>query len=78
MRKKDLPLILVVVLVASVLSLVITNLLFVPKKNKLLDTQVVPQISSEFNKPDQRVFNKDAIDPTQLIQIGDNSNPNPL
>lgn len=73
MKQKDIPLILVAVFVAGIVSFVFTQLVFVPKKTKQQEVQIVPAISSEFNKPDSRVFNKNAIDPTQLIQIGDTS-----
>lgn len=74
MKQKDIALIVVVGIVAAVISLVVTQAVFVSKKHKEMTTQVVDPISSEFKTPDPAVFNKDAINPTQLIQIGDGNN----
>lgn len=40
--------------------------------------EVVPTITSDFPAPDKQYFNSDSIDPTQLIQIGSNTNPAPF
>lgn len=78
MKQKDIALIVIVAVVAGAFSLVITSTLFVGKKGKDLKAETVSQITSQFDKPDERVFNSNALNPTQLIQIGDNNNPNPL
>lgn len=78
MKQKDIALIVVVAVVAGVFSIVITSTLFVGKKGKELKAETVSQITSEFKTPDKNVFNQDALNPTQLIQIGDNNNPKPL
>ncbi|OGL30757.1 hypothetical protein A3F37_04020 [Candidatus Saccharibacteria bacterium RIFCSPHIGHO2_12_FULL_41_12] len=76
MRQKDLPIILAIVIVSSMLSLLITKTLFVPKKDQSLTAEKVDVITSTFNKPDPFIFNKDAVNPTQLIKIGGNNNTN--
>ena len=78
MKQKDLPILIAIVIVSAIFSLVLTQALFVPKKTKKQQVQIVPKISSEFQKPDDRIFNKNAINPTQLIQIGNDSNPKPF
>lgn len=77
MKKNDILVIIVVAIVAGVFSLVLGNLLFAPK-NKQLTAQKVDVIKSDFQKPDTRYFNQNGINPTQLIQIGDNNNPQPF
>ena len=77
MKQKDIALILVVVVFAGIVSLIFTNIVF-PSKARQLKAEKVSPISSQFNKPDPKVFNKDAINPTQLIHIGDNNNPDPF
>jgi mannitol-specific phosphotransferase system IIBC component len=78
MKQKDVALILVVIFFAAVVSLVVTKTIFVPDKHKQLQAEVVEPIKSEFREPDKTVFNENAINPTQLIQIGDNNNTTPF
>ncbi len=78
MKQKDIVVIVVVGIVAAIFSLLITQTIFVPKKNKDLTAQVVEPISSQFNQPEKSVFNPEAINPTQLIQIGDSNNASPF
>lgn len=78
MKQKDLVLILVVAAVAAIFSLILTQTLFVSKESKEMTAEVVEPINSTFNEPDPKVFNEKAINPTQLIQIGDTNNPNPF
>lgn len=78
MKQKDIALILIVAAVGGVISIVLTQQFFVPKKNKELSVQIVEPIKSEFQQPDNKVFNNNAINPTQLIEIGNGSNANPF
>lgn len=78
MKKNDVLLIVVIAIVAGVLSLVISNMLFSTGGKKQLTAQKVDPINSDFQKPDPRYFNPEAINPTQLIQIGDNVNSQPF
>jgi hypothetical protein len=78
MKQKDIALILIVAIISGVLSVLITSNVFVGKKGKDLKAENVSAITAEFKKPDDKIFNENAINPTQLIQIGDNNNPNPL
>lgn len=78
MKQKDIALILVVAIVAAVFSIVLTQAVFVSKDKKEMTAEVVEPINSSFNEPDPEVFNENAINPTQLIQIGDTNNPNPF
>jgi hypothetical protein len=71
MKQKDILLIVVIVIVAAVVSLLITKTVFVSKKNRELTAEKVDSITAQFNQPDPKIFNKNAIDPTQLIHIGD-------
>ena len=78
MKKNDIILIIVVAFFSGVFSIVLSNLLFTPKDKKELTAQKVDPITSAFQKPDAKYFNNQAINPTQLIQIGDSSNPKPF
>lgn len=77
MKRNDLLLIVAVAVVAGIFSLVGSNVLFAPNK-KELTAQKVDAINSDFQKPDPRYFNPEGINPTQLIQIGDNVNTQPF
>lgn len=77
MKQKDIALIIVVAVVAGVLSLLISRFI-ISSGERNLEAQVVEPISTDFQKPDERVFNDKALNPTQLIQIGNSSNPQPF
>lgn len=74
MKQKDIPILAAIVIVSSILSLIITKTLFVPKSSKVLTAEKVDEIKSDFQKPDPFVFNKEAVNPTELIRIGDTPN----
>lgn len=78
MKQKDVLLIIVVVIFAGIFSLLISNFFFTPDSNKNLTAEKVEEITSEFQEPDSRVFNENAINPTQLIEIGDSNNTQPF
>lgn len=78
MKQKDIAIIVVVGIVAAVISLLLTQMIFISNDKKNMTAQTVEPISSEFKQPDNTVFNPDAINPTQLIQIGDSSNNAPF
>ena len=78
MKQKDIALIIVVVFISGVLSLFLSNILFASPKNRQEKVAVVEPITADFQQPDKKYFNSDAIDPTQIIKIGDNNNNQPF
>ena len=78
MKQKDITLIIVVAFISGVISITVSKYFIAPPKNRQQKVEVVEVISSEFPEPDKTYFNKDSIDPTKLINIGDNSNPQPF
>jgi len=78
MRKKDIPVIVVVVLVSAILSLLVSSHLFASPKNRQQKVDKVQDITSSFSSPDTRYFNSNANDPTQQINTGQNANANPF
>jgi ABC-type maltose transport system permease subunit len=78
MKQKDIAVIIVVVFVSGVLSFFLSRLLFTSPKNRQQKVEVVNVITSDFPTPDAQYFNKDSVNPTTLIQIGDSNNPNPF
>jgi hypothetical protein len=78
MKQKDLVLILVIVFISAIISLVVSNSIFASPKNRQQKVEVVQPITTDFQTPDQKYFNSQSFDPTKVITIGDNSNPNPF
>lgn len=77
MKQKDIALIIIVVFLTAIGSFFLSGLLF--KTNNLSEkVDTVEPISADFKTPDSKFFNPDAINPTQLIRIGDNSNNQPF
>jgi hypothetical protein len=78
MKQKDIIVIIVVVFVSGVLSFVIAKTLFGGEKKYKLTAPTVDAISSEFKQPDTAYFNKDSLNPTKNITIGDSTNNTPF
>lgn len=78
MKQKDIALIAVIVFISAVISLFASKAIFVSPKNRQQEVSVVQPITTNFPVPDPHYFNKDAFDPTKLITIGQNANPDPF
>jgi len=77
MKQKDIALIIIIVFVSGVASFLVSNWLFGSDKHTQ-KVETVEAITADFPTPDQKYFNNQSIDPTQLIQIGQSTNPNPF
>ncbi len=78
MKQKDIVTIVIVVFVSIVLSVVISGKIFAPPKARQQQVEAIQSISTNFPLPSKKYFNSQSIDPTQLIQIGNNSNQTPF
>jgi hypothetical protein len=78
MKQKDIVLIIVVSFISAVFSLFISKALFSSPENRQEKVEVVEKITADFSQPDAKYFNPNAINPTQLIRIGENPNPQPF
>lgn len=78
MKQKDIALIIVVVAFSAMISVFVSRLIFAAPKGEQQQVEVVQPITADFPQPDKRYFNDKAFDPTKLIQIGDNTNPDPF
>ena len=74
MKQKDYLIIAVVVIISIVISVIISNKLFSIPANRQQTIQAVGVINTDFKDPDAQYFNKDSIDPSQLIPISLNIN----
>ncbi len=68
----------VVAIFAGVFSMLLSNWLIVPKQAFSQKYTIADKIDDNFPEPDKRYFNKDSVDPTKLITIGDNANQTPF
>ncbi|HSH18085.1 MAG TPA: hypothetical protein VK978_01740 [Candidatus Saccharimonadales bacterium] len=78
MKQKDIPLILIIVIVSGMISFFAARMLFTTEKDRTVAAEVVDPISAEFTQPSNQYFNSNALNPTLQIQIGDNVNINPF
>ena len=78
MKQKDILLLSVIVLTAGIISLVVASLFIGSPKKRITKVEVVDTINAEFKQPDKKYFNKNSIDPTQNIRIGDSFNSDPF
>jgi flagellar basal body-associated protein FliL len=74
MKQKDIILIIVVVFVSAITSFFLSNMLFTSKEKRSVEVEKVSVITKDFSEVDKRYFNKKSLNPTQIIQIGENSN----
>lgn len=78
MKQKDIALVLVMAFIATIIALVASRWIFSSPKNRQQTAEVVDVITADFSQPPQKYFNADSVNPTQQIEIGANSNPNPF
>lgn len=78
MKQKDIALIIIIVVFSAVISLFVSKAIFTSPKNRQQTAEVVQPITADFPKPDSKYFNSQAFDPTKVITIGQNANPNPF
>lgn len=78
MKQKDIALILVLVFISGVISFVISGWIFARPADREQKAEIVDVVRSEFIPPNTKYFNNKAVNPTQLIKIGDSNNPNPF
>jgi hypothetical protein len=78
MKEKDLPIIIIIVFVSAIASFFLSRTIFASSSSRQQQVDIVQSISSTFPTPDPAYFNNNAVDPTQLIQVGNNNNTNPF
>jgi hypothetical protein len=83
MKQKEWLIVGGVALVSAIFSIVISGAIFGSPKKNPIKVPVVTPISSNFPSPEtddsyKSFFNKQAIDPTTLIQIGNTQNNQPF
>lgn len=78
MKKNDIALLILIASITLVISFLLVKSLFGTPSALQTKVETVEAISASLQQPPATVFNKDAINPTVLIQIGDTSNQQPF
>ena len=78
MKKNDIALIILIVSISLVVSYFIVKAVMGDPKTQEVSAEVVEPITSNLEMPSSKIFNRDAINPTVVIQIGDPSNQQPF
>lgn len=78
MKQKDIVLILVMVFIGAVGAFLVSKWVFSSPGNREQKAEIVDVITADFPQPPPAYFNADSINPTQQIEIGGTTNPNPF
>lgn len=78
MKQKDIAVIAITVFISGIFSFIICSNFLFTAKDQHQQAEVVAPISSDFELPDKKIFNTEAVNPTKLIEIGPNSNNQPF
>lgn len=78
MKQKDIALIIVCSVIGAVFSFLISGLVIGTPETRKEQVEIIDPITANFDSVDKRYFNDQAINPTQIIDIGNNTNPTPF
>jgi peroxiredoxin len=76
MKQKDLTFLIVSIFIGITLSIIVAKLVINTSSNIQQQVVVVPSITTNFQQPNTKYFNSNAIDPTQIINIAPSNNQN--
>ncbi len=78
MKQTDIAMLVLIVSLSLVISYFVGNALFGGESTRSTQVEVVESISAEFAQPDPDIFNDEAINLTQTINIGDSESTDPF
>lgn len=80
MKTKDIVTIVAVAIVSAIFSYVIAGFIFGSEGSENLEAPIVQPISTDFPVPEENnpYFNKDSLNPTKTINIGETGNQEPF
>jgi len=78
MKKNDIALIVLIVSISLVVSYFVVKSILGNPKSQQTTAEVVEPITPDLVQPSNKIFNRDAINPTVVIQIGNPSNQQPF
>ena len=77
-KQNDIALIILITSLSLVISWFLAGSLINTPENRSQEVEQVREIRAEFSVPPPSVFNENAINPTESIQIGDNDKDKPF
>ena len=78
MKQKDIALIIIIAAISGLASFFVSRALFHTSANSQQKVEVVDAISTEFQKPSDKYFNPESVDPTPSVPVGGTPNPTPF
>ncbi|HEX6258770.1 MAG TPA: hypothetical protein VFZ48_04790 [Candidatus Saccharimonadales bacterium] len=78
MKKNDIALIILIASVSAIIAFFVGKAVIGEPEQKSVKVKTTERISTEVAEPDKSIFNKDGINPTVEINIGDSSNRQPF
>ncbi len=82
MKQKDIVPLIFIIIFTGIISYFVSNAVISSPKNRQQSVEVVENISAEFpatnEKPYTTFFNDKAVNPTQKIEIGNQTNDKPF
>ena len=78
MKKSDIAVLALIVSITLVISFLIVKTIFGEARNESVKVEKVDAISATLVEPSPGIFNRDAINPTVVIQIGNPANQQPF
>ena len=78
MKKSDIAVLALIVSLTLVISFLIVKAIFGEAQNGTTKVEKVEPISANLVPPSSSIFNRDAINPTVVIQIGNPANQQPF
>lgn len=78
MKRNDLALLVLIVSITLVISFLIVKSVFGEPQKQAVKVEKVEPISSDIQQPSSSIFNRNAINPTVVIQIGNPANQQPF
>lgn len=78
MKSKEIILLIIVGIVSAVVAVIFSNMLISSDKNRSEKVEVVPVITSDFQRPPKEYFNENSINPTLTIEIKEEGNQQPF
>jgi len=78
MKKNDIALIVLIVSISLVVTYFVAKAILGDPKGQEVSAEVVEPITPDLVTPSNKIFNRDAINPTIVIQIGNPSNQQPF
>lgn len=75
MKRTDVAMIVFIASISVLLSYFVAKTVLGDARNEAVTVKTVDAISKDVANPDERVFNKDAVNPTVEVYIGEGEQP---